>query len=300
VHLVTRNDAGDDESTENALDELAGEGAAIVIAGLDAPSAGRASRWAEHHRLPIVVLAPAEPLDDASFAFSLGVPRRDVIRALERAVPGLATGSVAPVIDGGEVDGYPANMGATDLHLAAPVPCDTQTGRAGETRFPISLWELGGIHQWLVSGAAGCVSNLAVELGAAHEHGVLALTLEAARLVPRIPGLRIVTAQAGIVPANAKGDPRATEMRRFSEALGPLSWWAALGRDAAALARSAVLELPSDLATASEAVTSRRAQARDQLAVARTSLWSTEAVGWSSGRAIKRTVCAFDASTLFH
>src|SRR5580658_4754618 len=76
VHLVTRHDVGDDESTENALDELAGDGAAIVIAGLDAASAGRASRWAEHHRLPIVVLAPGEPLDDASFAFSLGVPRR--------------------------------------------------------------------------------------------------------------------------------------------------------------------------------------------------------------------------------
>lgn len=146
---------------------LAGEGAAIVIAGLDAASAGRASRWAEHHRLPIVVLAAAEPLDDASFAFSLGVPRRDVIQALERVVPGLTTGLVAPVIDGSEVDGYPANMGATDLHLAAPVPCDTQTGRAGETRFPIGPWEAA---EFINGSSAGQPAAFRTSLSSSEPH----------------------------------------------------------------------------------------------------------------------------------
>jgi hypothetical protein len=297
VHLVTRNDTGEAESTEIGLDELAGEGAAIVIAGLDGASAGRASRWAEHHHVPIVVLAEAERVEDGSFVFSLGASRSEVVRALLHGAPGLATGSIAPVIDTSEVEEYPANMGATGLHLApSPVACDTPTGRDDEPRFPIHQWDVAGVHQWLVSGAARCASDLAVELVAAREHGTIALTLEAARLLPRLAGLHIVTAQAGVLPASASGDPRAAEVWRFTEALGPLSWWAALGRDATVLARTAVLELPSDLAGISQAVTERRAQARDRLAAARARLWSTEAAGWGEARAIKRTVCTLDAS----
>jgi len=297
VHLVTRNDTGDAESTEIGLDELAGEGAAIVIAGLDGASAGRASGWAERHHVPIIVLASGAPAEHGAFVFSLGAPRSEVVQALLRAVPGLATGgAIAPVIDTSELDGYPANLGAAGLRLAPPVACDTPTGRADEPRFPFR--ESGAIHQWLVSGAARCASDLAVDLGAAHAHGTIALTLEAARLLPRIAGLRIVTAQAGVVPACGSGDPRAVELQRFSEALGPLTWWAALGRDAATLARTAALELAPDLAVAPQAVTDRRAQARDRLAAARAHLWSTEAAGWGDARDIKRTVCTLDASLL--
>ncbi len=298
VHLVTRNDTGDAESTEIGLDELAGEGAAIVIAGLDGASAGRASRWAESHHVPIILLAQAERVENGSFVFSLGAPRSEVVRALVRAAPGLATGSIAPVIDTSEVEGSPGNLGATGLRLAPPAACDAPAGQGDEPRFPLRQWELGAIHDWLVSGAARCASDLAVELGAAREHGTIALTLEAARLLPHIAGLRIVTAQAGVVPACAGDDPRAAELRRFSEALGPLSWWAALGRDAATLARTAVLELPPDLAGASQAVTERRAQARDRLVAARARLWSTEAAGWGDARTIKRTVCGLDTSPL--
>jgi hypothetical protein len=296
VHLVTRNDTGERGSTEIGLDELAGEGAAIVIAGLDAPSAARATQWGERHRVPIVVLATADPAAEALFAFSLGVPRGDVVRALVQSVPALATGAVAPIIDASEVDGYPASIGATGLRLVPPIACDAPTGREDEPRFPLHQWELGAVHEWLVSGAARCASDLAVELGAAHAHGTIALTLEAARLLPRIPGLRVITAQAGAVPASGTGDPRGPEIRRFSEALGPLTWWAALGRDAATLARTAVLGLPSDLAAVPQAVTDRRAQARDRLTTARGRLWSTEAAGWRDTRTIQRTVCTIDAS----
>jgi hypothetical protein len=297
VHLATRNDTGDAESTGIALDELAGEGAAIVIAGLDGASAERAGEWAEHHHVPTIVLASAAPAEHGAFVFSLGAPRSDVVQALLRAVPGLATGGpIAPVIDASEVNGYPANMGAAGLRLAPPLACDTPTARADEPRFPFRPSD--SIHEWLVSGAARCASDLAIELGAAHAHGTIALTLEAARVLPRIAGLRVVTAQAGVVPASNTGDPRATELQRFSEALGPLTWWAALGRDAATLARTAALELPPDLAVAAQAVSDRRAQARDRLAAARAHLWSTEAAGWGEAREIKRTVCTLDASLL--
>jgi len=298
VHLVTRNDSGEAASTEIALDELAGEGAAILIAGLEPASAERATRWAQRHHVPVVVLAPTEPIGDAPFVFSLGAPRTAVVRALLRALPALATGTLAPIIDASEVDGYPANVGATGLTLAPPVPCDMPAARAGERRFPTSQWDRDGTHRWLVSGVAGCAPDLVAELGAAHARGTIALTLEAARLLPASPGLRVLTAQAGIVPASGAGDPRADELRRFSAALGALTWWAALGRDAATLARAAVLKLPADQVTLWRAVEDRRVHARDQLAAVRVRLWTTDAAGWADGHAIRRTVCALDVGTV--
>jgi hypothetical protein len=297
VHLVTRNDSGEGASTEIALDELAGEGAAIVIAGLEAASAERAARWAQRHHVSVVVLAPTEPIGESSFVFSLGAPRAEVVRALVRALPGLATGSLAPIIDASEVVGYPADVGATGLTLAPPVPCDMPAARAGDRRFPTSQWDRDGTRRWLISGAAGCAPDLVAELGAAHARGTLALTLEAARLLAAPQGLRVLTAQAGVVPTSGAGDPRAEELRRFSAALGALTWWAALGRDAATLARAAVLKLPADQVTLWRAVEDRRAQARDQLAAARARLWSSDAAGWGDSRAIRRKVCVLDVGT---
>ena len=41
-------------------------------------------------------------------------------------------------------------------------------------------------------------------------------------------------------------DPRGEELRRFTATLGRAGWWTALGRDAATLARRALLALPVD------------------------------------------------------
>jgi hypothetical protein len=295
VHLVTRNDSGDPETDIVALDELAGEGAAIVIAGLDGPSAALAGRWAEMHRVPVVVLSvPTAAEESASFAFSLGQPRDAVVRALVRAAPAFAIGTVAPVIDASEVAGYSVGEAVPGLHLSPPVPCDIPAVRAGDYRFPIGQWERDKTRGWLVSGASGCASDVLTELTGAHMRGTLALTLEAASGSVRAPGLRVLTAQAGIVPVSAPADPRAAELRRFEAALGSVSWWVALGRDAATLARAAVLELPVDTVTAPRAVADRRAEAQGRLATARARLWSTGAAGWADGHAIGRTVCALD------
>jgi hypothetical protein len=103
-----------------------------------------------------------------------------------------------------------------------------------------------------------------------------------------------VVASAGVIP---EGDPRAArddELRRFAVTLGRVSWWTALGRDAATLARVAVRSLPTDMATAAAAVAQRRAQARDALLAARGSMWSTEASGWAGAHTMRRTICAID------
>ena len=58
VRFVTRDDAGSAARTEASLDELTGEGAAIVIAGLDGETAERALQWGEEHGVPVITLVP--------------------------------------------------------------------------------------------------------------------------------------------------------------------------------------------------------------------------------------------------
>jgi hypothetical protein len=162
----------------------------------------------------------------------------------------------------------------------------------------VDRWQRARTRAWVESGTGGCATDLIGELATARERGVVALTLEAAALPPTAPGLRVISAQAGVVPAPALDDPRRAETQRFTAALGPLDWWAALGRDAATLARAAALELPLESVTLARAVVERRAAARDRLASARGRLWSTEASGWTDGRAMHRAICAVDISSI--
>ena len=96
------------------------------------------------------------------------------------------------------------------------------------------------------------------------------------------PGLRVLSARAGVVPEADPRDPRSDELRRFTATLGPAGWWTALGRDAATLARAALLGLPVDAVSEPRAVADRRTAARGSLASARARLWTTESSGWTA------------------
>jgi hypothetical protein len=296
LRLVTRDDAGSIDRTEVSLDELAGEGAAIIVAGLDPQTAGRALRWGEDHAVPVVVLVPPDDAPGTSaFSFVLGQSRSSVVDALVRAAPPLASGGVAPVVDASEVASFPPQGGRVGaLTLLPPVSCDIPPARAGDPRFPVSQWEHDGTHAWLVSGGADCTRDLVRELSATHAHGVVGLTLEGASLPAHPSSLRVLTASAGAVPVAAFGDARDEYLRAFSARLGTATWWTALGRDAATLARVAMKPLPTDTVAEAQAVAARRAQTRDALAAARAPLWSTEAAGWASSHVMPRTVCAID------
>jgi hypothetical protein len=297
LRLVTRDDAGSADRTEVSLDELAGEGAAVVIAGLDAQTAARAVRWGEGHGVAVVVLQPPSNRGEGgAFGFVLGEPRANVVDALARAASSLRAASVAPVIDASEVPLYPPAGGRVGaLTLLPPISCDVPATRAGDPRFPIADWAHDKTRAWLVSGSPRCAMDVVSELSTANARGVVALTLEAAALPAHVSGLRVVSASAGIVPVDAGGQMREDELQRFSAALGGVSWWTALGRDAATLARVAADQLPTDAATDLRAVADRRGRARDLLASARARLWTTEGVGWTEARTMKRTVCAVDA-----
>jgi hypothetical protein len=295
LRIVTRDDAGSADRTEVSLDELAGDGAAVVVAGLDEQTAERALRWGEAHQVAVVALVPprgGEP--HGSFGFVLGEPRANVVSALARAAA--ATQPWVPIVDASELPLYPAEGGRLgELTLLPPVSCDIPAARAGDPRFPITQWEMQKTRAWLVSGSAACARDVLGELSRAGAHGVVGLTLEAAALLPHAPALHVLAASAGVIPESAAAEARDDELRRFSATLGQATWWTALGRDAATLARVAVGRLPTDEASAPAIVAQRRVQARDALALARAPLWSTEATGWDGSHTIRRTVCAIPA-----
>ncbi|HEX8789684.1 MAG TPA: hypothetical protein VF765_01945 [Polyangiaceae bacterium] len=296
LRLVTRDDAGSIDRTEVALDELAGEGAAVIVAGLDPQTAGRALRWGENHAVPVVVLVPPDDTPGTTgFSFVLGQSRSSVVDALVHAAPALGSGGVAPVVDASEIASFPPQGGRVGaLTLLPPVSCDIPPTRAGDPRFPVSQWDHDGTHAWLVSGAADCARDLTKELSATRARGIVGLTLEGASLPAHPASLRVVTAAAGAIPVAAFGAPHDEDLRRFIARLGIPTWWTALGRDAATLARLAIRPLPADTTGEAQAVTTRRAQARDALAAARAPLWSTETTGWTASHVIERTVCAIE------
>jgi hypothetical protein len=299
VRLVTRDDAGSADRTEVSLDELAGEGASVIVAGLDAQTSAWALRWGEAHGIAVIVLVPpAEAVATHPFGFVLGEPRREVVDALVHAAPSLGTEGVAPVVDESEVAALPAQGGRVGgMTLLPPVSCDVPPARAGDPRFPLSAWDHDKTHAWLVSGSPACARDIVGELTAAHTRGVVALTLEAAALPAHGPGLRVVTASAGVVPETAGEDTRDDELHRFAATLGAVGWWTALGRDAATLARVAVRQLPADSTGDATQVTERRARARTLLAASRARLWTTESTAWQDDHTMKRTICAVDAPT---
>jgi hypothetical protein len=314
LRLVTRDDGASADRTEVSLDELAGEGASVIVAGLDAQTAARALQWGEAHGVAVVTLVPpsegaaASVAPSRAFGFVLGEPRAAVLDALGRAAPTLGTEPVAPVVDASEVASLPAAGGRVGgLTLLPPVSCDVAASRAGDPRFPRAIWREQKTRAWLVTGSSSCAGDLVGELSAGRATGLVALTLEAAALPAHAAGLRVVSASAGVVPVVAGaagvaaadgtgGDARDDELRRFAATLGAVSWWTALGRDAATLARIAVRQLPTDSASEPREVSDRRARARTLFAASRASLWTSESTAWQSDHTMKRTVCAVEVT----
>jgi hypothetical protein len=296
VRLVTRDDVGRADRTEASLDELAGEGASVIVAGLDVQTATRALSWSETHGVTLVTLVPpSETSVPRAFGFVLGEPRSEVIDALGRAAPALGTDPVAPVVDSSEMASFPAEGGRVGaLTLLPPVSCDVAAARAGDPRFPLSTWERSKTRAWLVTGASSCGLELVGELSAARAKGLVALALEASALPPHGLGLRVVSASAGVVPESAPGDARDDELQRFAATLGSVSWWTALGRDAATLARIAVRQLPPGTASEPGEVAERRTRARTLFSESRARLWTSESTSWEKSHTMKRTVCAVD------
>jgi hypothetical protein len=311
VRLVTDDDTGEPGRLASSLEEMAGEGASIIVAGLDVASADVALEWAEKKQIALLLLSTPSAARAGNFTFVLGQPLALVIQALLSAAlpsPGQRGWPVAPVVEGDAaelfVEGFSFN---SNVPWRAPVSCSVQAAKAGEPRFPVASWRAAGVHTWLLASSSECANDVIHEVEASGNGGVFALALEAAGATEQAAqGVRLLAASAGIVPLQthmtSPGDAREVDALAMVARLGgTLSWWAALGRDAGVLARKALSKMPLDTVTARADIARRRRDARDALSAARVSLWTTETEGFevaqgssSEGHAIMRTIRVVD------
>jgi hypothetical protein len=301
IRVVTRDDAGDADRTLGSLEEIAGEGASIVVSGLDGTSADRAIEWAEKKRIALIVLSVPHSAKAGDFTFVLGEPLAPVVAALvaEASSQTKRARVVAPVVEGDAaqqfVQRFAFDAGAS---WRAPVPCDIEAVKAGVPRFPVASWAAAGVTTWLLATGPECAADVIHEVGVRANGGVFALALEAAGMSERpAQGARIVAAASGVIPLVALkvADPRANEVHAMVERLGGHpGWWVALGRDAGTLARKALSTLPLDTVTADTEISRRRNQARDALVNAHARLWTSDAEGFDSTHVVPRAIRVVD------
>ncbi len=304
VRLVTRNDAagGGNDGSELAMEELLGEGAAVVIAGLDGESADRALRWGEAHGLPVLLLHPPvkEPTPTGA-GFVLGESRATQVSVLGRALAadGAAGAQLITSSEGTEAKGLEAALAQGGLSRAREtVDCDVPPERPGLPRFPLEAWSKARTGAFVVAGPPECLADTLSELALAQKRraapwpAAVAFTLEAG--VPETSRIaRAFTVSSGILPVRSAraADVTDPEVGAFYNVFGQRpSWWSSLGRDAGILARQAVSALPPNTTADPSAVTQRHAIVAGALSRARAPLWSTEASGFGGGHVLPRTL----------
>lgn len=277
ARLVSRDDQGDPAKIDEALALLNADGAAVIVAGIDARESNAAFDYAERTGVPIVLLRPPDRiLDPAGHVFVVGdAPLASRTALVDAAIRG-GKGRVALIVgDRSESDAPPAG---TDGGVVAVQPCGA----------PLDFARAAGATALLVDAGPVCTREAADGSSL-----TLALGLDApASLDARF------RARAGRFPIGAGtggGDADlATFFERSSE---PPSWWAGLGHDAGKLAWAAVSALPSKTATDSRAIAARKETLTGLVAAANEPLWTTTARGFAGGRALARDITVEERKT---
>jgi hypothetical protein len=301
VRLVTRDDGADDAGTRAAMEELAGEGASVIVAGFDRASADRASFWSEKNGLAVLLLAaPSAPRMPKTAAFVLGERTERQLAMLGEALVRHGVKTAAFVTDTNEDDTATRAAEANGLVILPPTGCDVPLSEAGKPRFPVASWMTSGAQGWLVSGPTACARDVLRDvkrlLETRHTPGEkpIAVTLEAGVPPSEVPkGVVVLSAAAGLVPILATRPEEAHEedVRTFIDRFGVRpSYWTALGRDAGALARAALAPLPTDTTSDPKGVTQRRAIVQAGLLGARVPLWTTDDKGIGADRVLPRAL----------
>ena len=308
IRLVTRDDGGQADRLRAAMEEVAGEGASVIITALDPDAAAEAAQWAAETSINVIVLAaPALGGQAAgkkgvvleSTAFSVGEDWTSELKAVAEAL-GATPGSVATVGDSESLSSVGAAARKEGAVWQVPLSCDLAPTRAGDSRFPLGAWDKAGVRRWLVAGSTQCAADVLAGLGQGSRTGQLGLALEASDLPERprpTSGLRLVAATAGIVPLALASptDPRVKDALSMVQRTGAREgWWTAVAHDAAALARVALAKLPDDTVSDAESIADRRAFVRRGLVEGRAPLWTSERQGFDAARNLPRTIRAVE------
>ncbi len=284
TRLLTRSEGGGD-TPEAAFEELVGEGASIIIAGLDDAGTARALAWSEQNGVPMVLLGdPASP--PFKFSFVVGDSVQHTLDPLVAALVQRKR-TKAAVLAGTMEQTALAAFANSPLTLLPPTSCDPPLSRA---RFPTTSWEKDHIDVVLVSGSDACARAV---MPALKSGTILALgPRPAAGVSSSTRDVKVLAVAAGAFPLGAPGARGDARMAEYRDATGhPPTWWTALGYDAATLTRKAVGALPLDETTNVTELTRRRELARTGLASAHAPLWTTDATGFAANkRVLERTL----------
>jgi hypothetical protein len=277
--LITRDHHSITAPSRAPFDELAHEGAALIIGGFDADGALLASRFAESESISVLLLtAPSQSIAGARFTFVVGEREEAVSEGIMEAA-GRGGRKSARV-------GGPALTAGLDEALM--VSCEARPVRSGEPRFPLVRWRAAGVSAIGVAGTVYCAHDLFLELAQARYSPAIVVGPEALGVdVPRGYGGTVQEAKVGLVG----GLQRDRSMEAWVRSHGSVpGWYASLGRDACLLARAAVAGLPKGTVADASQVAARRASVQRALESARADLWSTKDKGFEGARKLAREI----------
>jgi len=274
ARLVSRPGGGTDESVRIAMAELAAEGAAVIVAGLDPARSGEVVRYARQHSLPVVLLTPdaAGSHRGETVVFLAGVDPSQTVGALSEALRDAGAKVVAGL--GGPLREGQAEGGGLGVGLERPCnPLPAAAALRAEQVSALVVYDGSYCTREVWRLAEALRVPVGVGLGAPSLGKVPAGTRRLA---------------VGVFPVDPdRPDPRLSEW--LGSRRGVPSWWAALGRDAAVLAWSAVQDLEEATSEDLE-VRARRVEATSALATAQAPLWTSGARGFGPDRTIPRKV----------
>lgn len=260
LRLLVRENRGNMAAT---LATLTGEGASVLVAGVDELGALVGLAFAEERGVPVMVLDdPGESSARLGYGFILGASSTEQKRLLEGELRRRSITSVKLV-------------GATG------VPCDARPPYPGAPRFPVARWVQEGATGALLLGDAQCAREVASAAGKLQNGLLLGLGLEASEILFEDAPGGALGVSAGAYPGGAES--------------ASASWYDLLGRDAARLARAALGVVPENTDVDGDAVRAHLERARDALRTATAPLETTDATGFAGRHRLARTLRIVEA-----
>ena len=261
---MSRDDGGAIDGVETAMGALSADGASVVIGGIDEIEAREMARFADAHRIPVVLLRPVGgPESKSPFVFVVGEDPAEVDRELAAAL---------------------ASRGAKPVSVVAEVSTtiapweDVTIRRCGDLGAPYK-----GVGGVVLGAGEGCTREALAALPSLQIR--LAAGFDAQGTPLPATTLR---ATAGLIPVAAT-PPRALQGWLDVRDSAP-SWFAALGHDAAVLVFAGLQALPQRGTEDPREVTTYRMGAAAALAAAQADLWTSDAKGFAGQRSLPRTI----------
>jgi hypothetical protein len=177
--VLVREEPADPTVLGTRLDELAAEGASVIVGGLTPPVADTLVAWGQRHRVPVLTLAVPRRAETGGYAFTLGESVERQYGLLASVIVERSLGTTAIVrertfdLESAELD---AMSGVLQGRGAA---CERSDETVATARFPMDAWRREGVRAFFVDAAPSCVEALYRELPRTDGKRSLLLTLAA-------------------------------------------------------------------------------------------------------------------------